>query len=136
MAASDTAQQAVIENTGSTNTAGVKLIVNRSGTAEVQQRDAEPRKATLDQQLTQSLFEDLNSIGPLSALPRTHCMKSVSFGTSLYVEYNGERSPDLSCPAPADSKLAILQKHVRDLMTAAHASHPSNIRNSRIDVSR
>ena len=136
MAADNSAQQAIIENTGSTNAAGVKLIVKRSGAAEVQPRNAESRNTTVDQQLTQRLFEDLNSIGPLSVLPRTHCMKSVSFGTALYIEYNGERSPDLSCPPTADSKLAILQKDVRDLMAAAHASHSSNIRNSRIDVSR
>lgn len=115
-------EQAVIENNGSTNAPGVKLTIDRAGTAEVQQRNTEPRKTTVDEQLSRRLFEDLNSIGPLNLLPRLHCMKSVSFGTSLYIEYNGERSPDLSCPAPADSKLAALRKDVNDLMAAAHAN--------------
>lgn len=115
-------QQATIENSGSTNAPGVKLIIKPSGEAEVQSRNAEARKTTVDEQLSRRLFDDLNSIGPLSALPRTHCIKSVSFGTSLYIEYNGERSPDLSCPAAADSKLGMLQKDAHELMNAAHAN--------------
>jgi hypothetical protein len=121
MATDQAPQQAIIENTGSTNSAGVKLIVGPSGAAEVQPRNAEARKTNVDARLSERLFQDLKSIGPLSALPRAHCMKSVSFGTSLYIEYNGERSPDLNCPVAADSKLAILQKDARDLMEAAHA---------------
>jgi hypothetical protein len=117
-----TPQHAVIENTGSTNSPGIKLIVDSSGAAEVQPHNAEARKTTVDARLSERLFQDLNAIGPLSALPRPHCMKSVSFGTSLYVEFNGERSPDLNCPVPADSKLAILQRDARELMDAAHAT--------------
>lgn len=120
--AQTTPQQATIEDTGSTNMAGVKMIVNPSGTAEVQPRNAQSRKTTVDVHLSERLFQDLKSVGPLSALPPVHCIKSVSFGSSLYVEFNGERSPDLTCPAQPDSKLAMLQKDVHDLMDAAHAT--------------
>jgi hypothetical protein len=119
--------QATIIDTGSTNRPGVIMTINAAGRTEVQPRDAEARKTSIDAHLCERLFEDLKSVGPLSALPKTHCLKSVSFGSSLYVEFNGERSPDLNCPAPPDSKLALLQKDVRDLMDAAHVSsriHP------------
>lgn len=117
-----TSQQAVIENTGSTNTAPFKVMVNPGGAAQIQVRDAEATRTTVDSQLSQRLFEDLKSVGSLNALPRVHCAKSVSFGTSLYLEFNGERSPDLNCPVPPDSKVEILKKDVQDIMQAAHAS--------------
>jgi hypothetical protein len=120
-------QQATVIDTGSTNVPGVTMTINALGAAEVRPRDAEARKTSVDAHLSERLFQDLQSAGPLSALPKPHCFKSVSFGSSLYVEFNGERSPDLNCPAGADSKLAALQKDVRDLMEAAHATpklHP------------
>lgn len=120
-------QQATIIDTGSTNRPGVKMIVNTLGSAEVQARDAESHKTNVDAHLCERLFQDLKSAGSLSAIPPVHCAKSVSFGSSLYIEFNGERSPDLNCPAPPDSKVATLQKDARDLMDAAHANtriHP------------
>ena len=122
MKAQSTPQQATIIDTGSTNRPGITMTVHESGAAEVQPRDAEARKTNIDAHLAARLFDDVRSAGPLSALPKPHCFKSVSFGSSLYLEVNGERSPDLNCPAPPDSKLAALQKDVRDLMDAAHAN--------------
>jgi hypothetical protein len=75
---------------------------------------------TINSDLADRLFRDLKAFSPLSPFPATHCVKSVSFGTSLYVEYNGERSPDLNCPAPPGSKLAQLQKDVNEIMQAVH----------------
>ena len=117
-----TAQQATIEDTGSTNIPGMKLTVNSAGLAEVRQRGAAAQKLNIEPQIANRLFEDLKAIGSLNALPRTHCMKSVSFGSSLYVQFNGEQSPDLNCPTTPDSKLAMLQKDVRELMRVARAS--------------
>jgi hypothetical protein len=122
LAAEASPQQVTIEDTGSTNRPGVKLIVTSTGAAQVEIRDAEARKTNIDTRLCDRLFQDLKSAGSLGGLPRTHCMKSVSFGSSLYMEFNGERSPDLSCPAAQDSKVAILQKDARDVMEAAHAT--------------
>lgn len=98
------------------------MTVHASGAAEVQPRDAEARKTNIDAHLATRLFEDVKSAGPLSALPKPRCFKSVSFGSSLYLEVNGERSPDLNCPASPNSKLAALQKDVRDVIDAAHAT--------------
>ena len=119
MAAGNT-KQATIEDTGSTNVAGAILVVNAGGSTKVQPHGAEAHTISLDPHLCDKFFEDLKSAAPLSQLPHAHCMKSISFGSSLYVEFNGERSPDLNCPAPRDSKLGVLQKDVREIMQAAH----------------
>src|SRR5581483_620069 len=128
MCAEAAPQQVTIEDTGSTNRTGVKLIVNGSGEVEVQPHDAESRKTSVDTRLCDRLLQDLKAVGSLSALPRTHCIKSVSFGSSLYLEFNGERSPDLSCPAAPDSKVGLLQKDVHELMEAAHATPKVGLR--------
>ncbi len=112
--------QATIVNTGSTNTPGMTMTVDAAGNTEVRLRSNAMRQTTVDSRLSQRLFDDLKTIGPLSSLPKIHCMKSASFGSSVYVEVNGERSPDLSCPAPRDSKTAILKRDVYELMQAAH----------------
>ena len=122
----DNTQQATIQDTGSTNVAGVTLIVNDGGSTKVQPHGAEAHTVSLDSKLSQRFFEDLKSAGSLSALPHAHCMKSISFGSSLYIEFNGERSPDLNCPAPPDSKLSVLQKDVREIMQAAHVDSGAN----------
>jgi hypothetical protein len=126
MLAAEQTQRATIIDTGSTNSAGMTLVVNAGGSTKVRPEGAEPHTVSLDPRLSDRLFKDLQSAGHLSDLPRPHCMKSVSFGSSLYVEFNGERSPDLNCPASADSKLSALQKDVREIMQAAHAERGAN----------
>ena len=115
-------EQATIEQAGSTNTGPVKMTVSPAGKARVYSHNSAGRTANVDAVLSQRLFDDLKAAGPLSALPPVHCMKSASFGTSLFLTYNGETSPDLSCPAAANSQLGPLQRDVRDLMQAAHAT--------------
>ena len=113
-------QQATIEETGSTNTLGVKIVVGPGGAAQMHVEGEEVRTVTINADLSDRLFRDLKAFSPMSALPGNHCIKSASFGTSLYVEYSGERSPDLNCPAPVGSKLAQLQKDVNEIMQAVH----------------
>lgn len=125
LGASQTAQQppqATVEMSGSTNTAPMKLTISSAGAALVHVRQSGAVHNNLEAQVSSKLFEDLQSIGSLNALPRSHCMKSASFGTSLYIEFNGEQSPDLNCPAPAGSKTATLKKDVDDIMQATHAT--------------
>jgi hypothetical protein len=96
---------AVILNTGSTNTSGYRIVVQRSGAAEF--IDAK-RRATgrIPAALAAKFFGELESAMPLSKIPIYPCMKSASFGTALFIWWRGERSPDLTCPANA--KDAIL----------------------------
>src|SRR5215469_6345920 len=103
--------QATIVNSGSTNTAGFRIALRRSGAAEytsvprgVNTRSGEPEKAEpeksgreIPKDLAMRLFADLEAAKPLSSLPAPHCMKSKSFGTRLTIEFGGEATPDLSC---------------------------------------
>lgn len=110
--------QVTIEDTGSTNRAGLRVTFDREGHAAVQQRGGEPHDVKLSERECKQFMSDLEALGPLSALPAHHCMKSVSFGSSLFVEFNGERSPDLSCPGQ-DSRTEALRKHANEILQEA-----------------
>ncbi len=91
----------MIVNSGSTNTAGYTLRVERAGTVTLIGQDDLPAKKTVDPKLVAALFNDLKITGPLSKMATARCMKSASFGTVTHVAYQGEVSPDISCPANA-----------------------------------
>jgi hypothetical protein len=110
--------QATIEDTGSTNRAGIHVTFDREGHATVQQRGGEPRHVKLRERECKQFMSDLEALGPLSALPEHHCMKSVSFGSSLFVQFNGDRSPDLNCPGQ-DSRTEALRKHANEILQEA-----------------
>jgi hypothetical protein len=110
--------QAVIIDSGSTNRRGMTINVDESGNATVQQRGLGPQSIQLSEQLSKQLMRDIKAAGALSALPPRRCMKSVSFGSSLHVEFNGDRSPDLSCSPQSDPRAAALQKDANDVLQA------------------
>jgi hypothetical protein len=87
---------AVILNTGSTNTLGYRIVVQRSGAAESING---PRRAmgSVPDSLAAQFFNDLQAAMPLSAHGSSTCMKSASFGSSMFVWWHGSRSGDLSC---------------------------------------
>jgi hypothetical protein len=100
--------EALIVNSGSTNSAGYRLRVYADGTTALQQGDAAVRKH-VSLALVKRFFADLRAAGALDALPRGGCMKSASFGSSTTVAYRGKLSPDVSCPSasPAERALAV-----------------------------
>jgi hypothetical protein len=102
------ADEALIVNSGSTNTAGYRLRVYADGTTALQQADAAVRKH-VPLALVKRFFADLRAAGALDKLPRAACMKSASFGSSTQVAYRGKMSPDLTCPSasPAERALAV-----------------------------
>lgn len=113
----------VILNSGSTNRAGFRIVVDRSGHAAytvVARRKpanpAEPVERALPSALVQRFFSDLDAARPLSALPYQHCMKSISFGTTLLVELGAEKTPDLSCPAESSSQIQNLKRDVNEIV--------------------
>jgi NADPH:quinone reductase-like Zn-dependent oxidoreductase len=89
---------AVILNTGSTNTLGYRIVVQRSGAAEYVNG---PRRAkgSVPASIAARFFADLQAAMPLSARGSSNCMKSASFGSSLFVWWKGSRSGDLTCGA-------------------------------------
>lgn len=91
---------AVILNSGSTNANGYRIVLRADGSAEYASIERRAR-ATISAALTHRLFDHLRSAAPLRALPYAPCMKSVSFGTSVFLYWDHSRSPDLSCPTNA-----------------------------------
>jgi hypothetical protein len=107
-----------IEDTGSTNRLGLRVTFDREGQATVDSRSRDTRHIKLAESLSKQFMLDLEAVGPLIDIPVVHCMKSVSFGSSLFVEFNGHRSPDLSCPGH-DSHSGQLQKDANQILQAA-----------------
>lgn len=94
------ATEALIINSGSTNTAGYRLRVNANGWTTLQQGDI-PLRKRVSSALVRRFFADLRAAGPLDAIPARVCMKSASFGTTMQIVYRAKTSPDLNCPSTA-----------------------------------
>lgn len=115
--------QAIITDSGSTNTPGYQVTVHPSGSAEwsVSRRRNSPacpgQTGKLSPDLTQRFFQDLRSLMPLDKLPGGRCAKSVSFGTTLRVTYQGATSPDLTCPGNG-AQIDNLSKDLSDINKA------------------
>jgi hypothetical protein len=98
---------ATIVDSGSTNANGYTIHVASDGNASVvyQPRGGSPigspKKFTVPAATTARFFADLAAArkGNMATVP---CMKSVSFGTTLKVTWQGWTSPDLTCP-PKDA---------------------------------
>lgn len=98
-------ETAVIENTGSTNTTGYKIIVYPIGGARI---GAEVRGLPLA--MNKRLFADLKAAMPLASLPVRHGMHSMSFGTQTFITYKGQKSPDLTFAS--DPRTAALRADI------------------------
>lgn len=109
---------AVITDSGSTNTAGFRIEVGASGEAvyapkprragQGSRMGKQPVTRQVPSALLKRFFADLGNARPLASLPSQGCMKSVSFGTTLTIEYGDEKSPDLRCGDHGNAKLKAL----------------------------
>lgn len=112
---------AAIVNSGSTNRPGFRIVVDRSGVAEytatsrgraAQQPDkTKPIRLTISRAPTDRFYTDLETATPLALLPVPHCIKSVSFGSALSIEFGAEHTPDLSC---GDGGNPVIESLIRD----------------------
>jgi len=110
------AAQVKIINSGSTNIQGMTMTLEKSGPRVMLERtDGTRQRSKVPKEMCQRLLADLKAAGPLNELPAAHCMKSISFGTSLFIETNGLRSPDLSCPQ-TDPRSLALKKDASDML--------------------
>jgi len=114
--------QATIIDSGSTNSPGLRVTVDSQGHATLVEKSGETHHVNLSQPMCSDFLHDVTGAVPLSKIPAHHCFKSVSFGSSLFVEYQGERSPDLSCPSATNSQTAALVKQAREILQAAGAA--------------
>jgi len=117
--------QATIVNSGSTNTAGFRIDVTRSGTAEYTSipRGANaaheaPQKSDreIPKDLASRLFTELEAARPLSGLTAPHRMKSKSFGSRLTIEFGGETTPDLSSGDGGNEHLRAIIRDVNEMI--------------------
>ena len=116
---------AVILNSGSTNTAGFRLAVEKSGDAEYapvprkygpqSSPPSEPTRRKLPDALVQRFYSDLESAKPIASLPRERCMKSASFGATTIIQFGGEETPDLSCPNARNAHTRALMRDVEEI---------------------
>ena len=108
-----TAMSLVITNSGSTNMPAARLTIHSDGSATlVYDR---PLHATglkhADRHFPAHTFsttrlEDLLArIGEADTIPNHNCVKSVSFGSTTTLTYNGKTSGDLSCISSEDTSL-------------------------------
>ncbi|CAF0916158.1 unnamed protein product [Adineta steineri] len=122
----------VITNSGSTNTAGYVITVQPNGRCswKVTPHGAHllmsttPSSTTTQTSIqlslarTKNMFQIAQEAQPFNQYPSTGCIKSVSFGTTLHVAYNGQQTPDLSCPLK-DQRLInfnnVIQELIKDL---------------------
>ena len=117
-----------IINSGSTNTAGYVIELQRNGLVKwtVAPRrhiviDSTPSSTTTQNSIqiplvrANSIFESVEQALPFTQYKPIGCVKSVSFGTRLFVAYNGQQTPDISCPLK-DQRLVLLSKYVRELI--------------------
>lgn len=117
--------QAVITDSGSTNRQGMSVTMGAKGHAMIEARGGAKTKLSLQAELQKRFLADLEAAGPIDQIKARHCMKSVSFGSSMYVTYKGVRSPDLSCAGQTDATAAALQKEMQAIMDQARAKVPA-----------
>ena len=114
------AQQATIIDTGSTNTPGMTVSMSGKRRALVEHaRGGAKSYINLTGSLKSRLLKDLEAVGPVDQLKVAHCMKSASFGSRIFVEYKGLRSPDISCPGQTDAGVEALRTDVDEIMAEA-----------------
>lgn len=120
------AQTVTIVNSGSTNRAGFQIAVQKSGQAQYTLRprrvelNPSPAPRTVDKTIPESLakrlYADVDAARPLASLPPRSCMKSVSFGTRLTLQFGNDESPDLSCGDGGNEKLRALIADVNQIV--------------------
>ena len=120
------AGSAVIVNSGSTNTPGFRIEVKPSGKAEYTPRvrralepgdmATKPMTRQIPASIAKRFFADLDACKPLAALPAAHCMKSASFGSTVTIEYAGQKTPDLSCGNQQDSRTRDLAQSADEIV--------------------
>jgi len=94
----------IVEDTGSTNFSGYRIVVDPSGVVNVTSHGRISINVIypnghykVSSEVVHKLMDDLDTDMPLSALKSVACAKSASFGTSTFVTYKGQTSPDIKC---------------------------------------
>lgn len=111
---------AVITNSGSTNMPGSTFTIykNGSGALTYQKRATQIGFHQEDKTFPAGTFDisqlekTLAQIADVSTIPNHNCVKSVSFGSTTTITYQGKTSGDLSCLSNADAQIFLDLKHL------------------------
>ncbi|HEY5258237.1 MAG TPA: hypothetical protein VIJ12_07620, partial [Candidatus Baltobacteraceae bacterium] len=106
-----------VVDSGSSNAAGWTLAVRSDGAGWLRIAAGATRRFLQTPALA-AAFLDAAAAARAAAIAERPCMKSVSFGTSVWVEWHGWRSPDLACPTTGAAN-ATLARDVAALESAA-----------------
>jgi hypothetical protein len=125
---------AAIAGSRSTNADGFRILVERSGRTQsmVVPRDPGRQPVELPEtivgkipaDLAGRLYADLDAAWPLSSLPKQHCLKSASFGVSLTISFDNQKTPDLSCGGGKNPRLQALVEDARQIVSASRNQPP------------
>jgi hypothetical protein len=106
--------EVIVDNSGSTNFSGYRVVIDPSGQVNVMAHGRSSLNSVyqngqyrIPAETAGKLISDLEAAMPLSGLAGTGCAKSVSFGTSTFVTYKGQTSPDIQCMKSEDLKKDI-----------------------------
>ena len=110
----------VISISGSTNSCAQALFVRSTGS--VTYISCHSRKyVLLPSNLTNAFFEDIHQAEPLNALPSNkECLKSASFGNTIFLALKTQESPDVSCSI--DHLGQILHRDVGAIQSLVYAA--------------
>lgn len=104
----------IVDNSGSTNFSGYRVIIGPSGQVNVTAHGKisintvyQDGQYKIPAETAGKLIIDLEAVMPLSGLRSMGCAKSVSFGTSTFVTYKGQTSPDIQCMKSEEFKKDI-----------------------------
>ena len=117
---------AVINNSGSTNTPAYTLTINQDGSGSLiyQKDDQERFKNYVNKTFPVGTFPSaqlqtiLTQIKDMRTIPNHGCIKSISFGSTTTITYQGKTSGDLSCLSSTDPKIF---QDLRDLVQSFYA---------------
>jgi hypothetical protein len=121
---------AVINNSGSTNVNGylIQIWLDGDGSVMLRTRDgriaSSPKPFTIPVTIARKFFADLAAARNGKATT-VQCMKTVSFGASLKVAWQGWESTDLTCP-PKDPLADALARDAEAIAQSAGVSAPPN----------
>ncbi len=106
---------------------GFEVTLDGAEDATVRPQSQAARQVKLKGSALADFAKAVDAAGRLHELPANHCMKSASFGSSLFVSRGNDRSPDLSCPEQSDPRTAALKQKAEDVLQAAQKAggvHP------------
>lgn len=100
----------VITNSASTNSLGYTLTVNNDGGGLLQyqkfgNQTIQDKNFPANNWSISNLRNDLQAVGDVSKINRGECMKSISFGTSTLITYQGKTSQDIQCVSQNDPQI-------------------------------